>query len=182
MNEAPGQTLSYLSQFLSLYMLLAREVIQDKELQPEEKYLIVGGYTIIFLLASFVLLWFLKFLLTWVFRGVAALARYSGEALKNPQSVAYIASLILLRSVPWYFSLLMIILVFCGFSALITGAPAWIDAFKYILGATVGSLIGVVRKQEDSEFEESLFDAARKKTVASKARKGRGTSTDSRTE
>jgi hypothetical protein len=164
-----------------MYMLSVREVIQDKGLQPEERYLIVGGYTIIFLVASFILLWFLKFLLTWVFRGVAALARYLAEALNNPQSVAYIASLILLRSVPWYFNLLMIILVFCGFSALITGASVWAEAFKYILGATVGSLIGVVRKQEESEFEESLFNAARDKTMASDAQAKSDKSTSIRT-
>ena len=120
--------------------------------------MLIGLYSLIFLSLFFLIFSFLKFIIQLIVKGISALFNYITESLKNPKSIPYISTLVLVRSVPWYFHLLLLILVFCGIAALITGGSSWTEAFKYILGATVGSLIGVIRKQEDVEFDKKLFE------------------------
>ena len=124
------------------------------------KVTLVSVYSLILLIL--LVLFFLAFrlILQVVVRGVAASFAFLSESLKEPGSIPYAATLFLVQSVPWYFLVLLIMLGFVGIAALLTGNNAlWVESFKYILGATVGSLIGVIKRQEQAEFEGRIFQA-----------------------
>jgi len=145
-------------------MFAIEKAFNDESLGIYERYIVAGVYAVLLMVTLLMIVYFLRFLLIWVFRGVNVFFTYIKESLNNPKSLPHIGGLILLKSVPWYFSLLIMILFFCGMCALITNSQIRSESFKYILGATVGSLIGVVKKQEESEFEESLLEAAAEQT------------------
>lgn len=157
MKDMTGSTFGFVSSLFQAYVFLIQELIRNNEIPPEFQYLLIGAYSIIFLLILFLLFSFLKFLITLISRGLAVFFAYFSAALDNPKSVPYIAVLVLVQTVPWYFTLLLSILGFCGLAALITDSQVWTESFKYIMGATVGSLIGVVKKQEQVEVESRLF-------------------------
>jgi hypothetical protein len=129
--------------FYSFYMLL-QKVMNDQSLTADQRILYRIGIIIGFAIISFVTLWFILFILRWVFRGIARLFDHIAGALSDPGSLLYIAALSIIKSTPWYFNVLLVILLFSGCLAII-GGGLWVESFKYVLGATVGSLIGVVK-------------------------------------
>lgn len=157
MQDTTGSIISFIERLFSTYMMLIQQLTRDGTLDATFKYLLIGAYSLFLIIILVLLYCFLKLLLELIARGVSALFVFITDALKDPRSIPYIGILVLVRSVPWYFSLLLIILVFCGIAALITGSSTWAESFKYILGATVGSLIGVVKKKEEVEFEQEVF-------------------------
>jgi hypothetical protein len=159
MQETTGSILYFIEKLFGIYIMLIQDLMNNASIPEFIKYTMIGIYSVFFIIFLFLFFWFLKFVLTLIVRGISALFQYITDALNDSESIPYIAILILVRSVPWYFSLLLIILTFCGLAAIITGSVAWSESFKYILGATVGSLIGVVKKKEESEFEDKLFNA-----------------------
>lgn len=158
MTETTNSIINFIQDIFKLFINLIQQLLGNSQITDEIKYFLIGLYCLIFLSLFFLIFSFLKFVIQIIVKGIFTLFKYITESLNNPQSIPYISTLVLVRSVPWYFHLLLIILVFCGIAALITGGSAWTEAFKYILGATVGSLIGVVRKSEDIEFEKKIFD------------------------
>lgn len=152
----PRLMMSIFAYFHSLMLM----VMNDSSLSPGERLIYGAALLIGFTIISGATFWFVIFLLRWVFRGIARLFDYLTEALSDPGSLIYIAVLSIIRSTPWYFNVLLVILFFSGCLSII-GGGLWTESFKYVLGATVGSLIGVVKKQEESDFDQGLFDAAR---------------------
>lgn len=157
MKDVTGSTYGFLSSLFQTYVILIQELLRNTDIPSEFRYLLIVVYSVIFISILLLLFSFLKFFITLVARGVAVFFAYFSAALDNPRSVAYIAVLVLVQTVPWYFTLLLSILGFCGLAALITDSQVWTESFKYIMGATVGSLIGVVKKQEQIEVESRLF-------------------------
>jgi hypothetical protein len=169
MEKTTGTIIDFIYRFFGIFTMVIDNLMGNDSIPEVIKYLLIAIYTIFFTGVMVVFFWFLKFVIELIAKGVAEVFKFFTSALADPRSIIYIASLILARSVPWYFSLLLIILVFCGIAALITGNQAWTESFKYILGATVGSLIGVVKKREEVEFEEKLFKAVGSKTFQDEA-------------
>jgi len=157
MRDATGSTYGFLSNIFGAYVFVIQELIKNPDIATELRYVLIAVYSVAFIVLLFLLFSFLKFLITLIARGIGTFFSYFSAALDNPRSVAYVAVLVLVQTVPWYFTLLLIILGFCGLAALVTDSPVWTESFKYIMGATVGSLIGVVKKQEQIEVEGRLF-------------------------
>lgn len=158
MEETTGSIINFIERVFNTYLVLITELMQNETIPETLRYILIAAYSLFFLVLLFLIFWFLKFLVNLIAKGISALFLEMNKALKEPDSVPYVSSLVLLRSIPWYFILLSSILVLCGIAALLTGSTTWTESFKYILGATVGSLIGVIKKKEDIDFEESLFD------------------------
>lgn len=157
MRDATGSTYGFLADIFRLYLFIIQDLIKNPDIPPDLRYILLAVYSVAFITLLFLLFWFLKFLIALVARGIAAFFSYLSVALDNPRSIPYVSILVLVQTVPWYFSLLCIILAFCGIAALLTDSPVWTESFKYIMGATVGSLIGVVKKQEQVEVEGRLY-------------------------
>ena len=159
LNLSGGSIFQLIQQLLMLYLQVIDRIVAHKDILSEQDYVILVLYTFVFAIVLLILCWFFLILVRLAAKGIAGVFSYVTESLHDNQSIPYIASLVLVRSVPWYFLLLLLILVFCGIAALLSSSPAWTESFKYILGATVGSLIGVVKKKEESDFEEKIFQS-----------------------
>lgn len=165
MKDATSLTYGFLANLFQFYTLLIQNLIKNSDIPLDLRNILIAVYTVAFVFLLFLLFWFLKFLLTLVAKGMAAVFSYFAAALDNPRSVAYVAVVVLVQTVPWYFTLLFSILGFCGIVTLITDSPVWTESFKCIMGATVGSLIGVVKKQEQIEVEGRLFGILEEEAV-----------------
>jgi hypothetical protein len=154
-----GSIFQVIQQLLTLYIQIIDRIMSNKDTLSQQDYIVLILYTCVFAVVLLILCWVFVFLMRLAAKGVSAIFVFITDSLHDNQSIPYIASLVLVRSVPWYFLLLLLILVFCGIAALLSSSQAWTESFKYILGATVGSLIGVVKKKEDSEFEEKVFQS-----------------------
>jgi hypothetical protein len=158
MRNATNSTYGFISQIFQVFFMAIQDLLRNSEITQEMQYILIAVYFITFLFLLFLLFWFLKFLITLLAKGAGVFFAYIGTSLNNPRSIPYISILVLVKSVPWYFSLLFLILAGCGLATLLTNNSSWFEAFKYILGATVGSLIGVVKKKEQAEVEDRLFE------------------------
>lgn len=167
MKNATGETYGFLSQIFQQYLMVVDRLLQNNNLSIEIQYSLLIIYTVVFVVLLFLFFLFAKFVLTLVAKGVAAVFAYLTSSLDNPRSLPYVSVLVLIQSVPWYFSLLILILAFCGMAALVTDNPVWTESFKYIMGATVGSLIGVVQKKEQIEVETRLYGLLEREAVQS---------------
>lgn len=167
MKNATGETYGFLSQIFQQYLMVVDRLLQNNNLSIEIQYSLLIIYTVVFVALLFLFFLFARFLLTLVAKGVAAVFAYLTASLDNPRSLPYVTVLVLIQSVPWYFSLLILILAFCGMAALITDSAVWTESFKYIMGATVGSLIGVVQKKEQIEVETRLYGLLEREAVQS---------------
>ena len=163
MTNALDRALSFpdmLIRVFQYFFLLLDQIMRDESLTPQQRLLYGSALTLGFAVVTLASLWFIIFLLRWIFRGVGRLFDAAVQSFSDPASLPYIATLTILRATLWYFSVLLIILLLCGVMAVVSGG-FWGESFKYVLGAAVGSLIGVIKKKEESDFEQSLFDAAR---------------------
>lgn len=167
MQNATGNTYGFLSQIFQLYLMVIDKLLNNPDLAAELRYVLIAVYSLVFVILLFLLFSFAKLLLNLLARSVSALFGYLSAALDNPKSLPYVSLLVLVQAVPWYFSLLVLILVFCGLAALITSDPVWSESFKYIMGATVGSLIGVVQKKEQVAVESRLYALLERETAKS---------------
>jgi len=157
MNNATGQTYGFLTQIFQQYLLVIDRLLLTPDLTTELRYILILVYSLVFVCLLLLFFLFAKFVLGLVAKAVSALFVYLTSSLDNPRSLPYVSVLVLIQSVPWYFTLLILILAFCGFAALITDNAIWAESFKYIMGATVGSLIGVVQKKEQVAVETRLY-------------------------
>jgi hypothetical protein len=146
------------------FFFLMKDTLGNQSLSPEDRLVYSICILIGFAAITFVSTWFAIFILKWVFHGVSRLFTAFSHSLSDPASLPFIAALSIIRATPWYFNVLLVILLFCGILAII-GGNFWAESFKYVLGATVGSLIGVVKKKEEADFDTELFDAARSLSV-----------------
>ncbi|MBM3114783.1 hypothetical protein [Jeongeupia naejangsanensis] len=167
MSNTTGETYGFLSQMFQLYLMVIDRLLQTPELSAELRYTLILVYSCVFVIMLSLLFLFAKFLLSLIAKGISALFLYLTASLDNPRSLPYVSTLAFVQSIPWYFSLLVLILGFCGLAALITGNPVWSESFKYIMGATVGSLIGVVQKKEQVEIESRLYGLLERETKQS---------------
>ncbi|BCL75589.1 hypothetical protein JHS3_13250 [Jeongeupia sp. HS-3] len=167
MRSTTGETYGFLSQIFQLYLMVIDRLLQTPELSAELRYVLILVYSCVFVVFLSLFFWFAKFLLSLIAKGFAAIFLYLTASLDNPRSLPYVSILALVQSIPWYFSLLVLILGFCGLAALITDNPVWSESFKYIMGATVGSLIGVVQKKEQVEVETRLYGLLERETTQS---------------
>jgi len=167
MKNAAGETYGFLSGLFQFYFMVMDRLLQSNELPGEQRYLLIIVYSLIFALMLSLVFWFAKFLLSLVAKGIAAIFAFLTASLEDPRSLPYVSILVLVQSVPWYFSLLILILGFCGLATLITDNQVWAESFKYIMGATVGSLIGVVQKKEQVEVESRLYGLLERKATHS---------------
>lgn len=167
MNNATGQTYGFLTQIFQQYLMVIDRLLLTPDLTTELRYILILVYSLVFVSLLFLFFLFAKFVLSLVARAVSALFVYLTSSLDNPRSLPYVSVLVLIQAVPWYFTLLILILVFCGFAALITDSAIWAESFKYIMGATVGSLIGVVQKKEQVAVETRLYGLLERETERS---------------
>ena len=167
MNNATGQTYGFLTQIFQQYLMVIDRLLLTPDLTTELRYILILVYSLVFVFLLFLFFLFAKFVLGLVAHAVSALFVYLTSSLDNPRSLPYVSVLVLIQAVPWYFTLLILILVFCGFAALITDSAIWAESFKYIMGATVGSLIGVVQKKEQVAVETRLYGLLERETERS---------------
>ncbi len=167
MNNATGQTYGFLTQIFQQYLMVIDRLLLTPDLATELRYILILVYSLVFVCLLFLFFLFAKFVLGLVAKAVSALFIYLTSSLDNPRSLPYVSVLVLIQAVPWYFTLLILILVFCGFAALITDSAIWAESFKYIMGATVGSLIGVVQKKEQVAVETRLYGLLERETERS---------------
>lgn len=167
MNNATGQTYGFLARIFEQYLMVIDRLLLTPDLTTELRYMLILVYSLVFVSLLFLFFLFAKFALGLVARAVSAMFVYLTSSLDNPRSLPYVSVLVLIQAVPWYFTLLILILVFCGFAALITDSAIWGESFKYIMGATVGSLIGVVQKKEQIAVETRLYGLLERETERS---------------
>jgi len=157
MNQTASGILGFFGSLFSMFFNILQNIWTDASIDYEMKLILLAVYLVIFIALMTMIFSITKFVINLIAKGISSIFNYTTQSLRDPKSIPYVAAVVLLQSVPWYFMVLLIILIFCGLLAILTGGGAWEESFKYILGATVGSLIGVIKKQENSEFEHIAF-------------------------